>query len=69
LEKKDDLKVFLVAFFATLIIEIMALITGMRVYVAPEILKPFIVLSIGLGEGGGGFAVSWLIAKELWRRI
>ncbi len=69
LKRKDAIWLFFIGFVGNVVVEIVGLITGARVYDAPLIYKPFIVLSIGMGEAGAGMCFAWLIATKIWSYV
>jgi hypothetical protein len=66
LKRKDALMLFVIGAFGNMAIEIIGLITATRIYLAPETWKPFIIASIGMGEGGAAMCFTWLIATYVW---
>lgn len=69
LKRKDALWLFLIGATGNMIVEIIGLTTGTRVYEAPLLYKPFMVLSIGLGEAGAAMCFTWLIATKIWSYV
>lgn len=69
LKRKDAVWLFLIGTLGNMFVEIAGLFTGTRVYDAPFIYKPFMVLSIGIGEAGAGMVFAWLITTKLWSSL
>lgn len=69
LKRIDALWLFLIGSTGNMLVEIVGLITGARVYDAPAVYKPFMVLSIGVGEAGAGMCFTWLIATKTWAYV
>ena len=65
-KSKEALWLFFIGSLGNMLVEIVGLITGTRVYDAPLLYKPFMGLSIGMGEAGAAMCFTWLIATKIW---
>ena len=69
LKRKDALLLFTIGAIGNMILECIGLVTGFRIYDASTFFKPFIIISIGLGEGGAAMCFTWLTATWIWFKL
>ena len=69
LKRKDALLLFTIGAIGNMLLECIGLATGCRIYGTPAFFKPFIIISIGLGEAGAAMCFTWLIVTWIWLRV